>query len=455
MSESKMVPSPSKEAMEYVNEKIEELKKFVYRCIHCRACRFSYSGEPDRIGYGEPGEYSGMVYGCVAGMMNEWEPFWASGKNWITRAILEGKLEISDALVDFLFACPTCGNCQVQCDNRIPTVDLIEHLRAYVLHRGITPRPRHIYFWRSTMENNNPYGEKHEERTAWIEDPELRKKVVDREGVKMAYYVGCTASYRQKHIANGTAKLLDMLGEEYAIYTDEWCCGSPSFRTGNFDVGWRVMKHNIELFQKQGIETIFFSCAGCFRTWYVDYPKHAPKFNLDVSGFKFIHAVEYFYNKLKSGELRFKDGVRIEKKVCWHDPCHTGRHIVIFERERRGYDQLSFEPFDFVEWKEQWFNMPREILKSIPGIEFVEMYRIKDNSMCCGCGGGLKSGYPDMALEVAYQRLKEAEAAGAEWVVTSCPFCWRNLYDAQVAYKTKVEVRDLTELLLPIIEVAK
>jgi Fe-S oxidoreductase len=75
------------------------------------------------------------------------------------------------------------------------------------------------------------------------------------------------------------------------------------------------------------------------------------------------------------------------------------------------------------------------------------MYRIKENTWCCGAGGGVKTQYPDLAMDAVLERIKEAEATGAEAIVTSCPFCWLNFRDGIKQSGSKLELYELIELL--------
>nr|HDO80286.1 (Fe-S)-binding protein [Candidatus Bathyarchaeota archaeon] len=425
-------------------EDLKALKKELFRCIHCKACMFSYSGEPDKQGIGEYQGmlYEGMIEGCPSGAYNMlWEGYLNSGRMWILRAIMEGELEPNESVRDLIFPCPTCGNCQAQCENKIPTVELIEAARAACVEAGVPLLPKHAAMGKFTEELNNPYGEKHEERTKWLEGTGIKTK----KDAKIAYFVGCTASYRQKHVAKATAELLNKLGVEFAVLEEEVCCGSPLFRTGQRKIAKRVMEENLKTFKDYDV--LLFSCAGCYRTFRVDYPK----FTGEKLPFTPKHTLEYVAELLDQGKLEFKR--EFKKKVTWHDPCHLMRHVAL-DLERRELAKSSnwfVDEREIKKKKEEWYELPRKILRAIPGVELVEMYRIKEDAWCCGSGGGVKAQYPDLALWTALERIKEAEATGAEAIVTSCPFCIRNLGDAVAAGGSKLEVLELLEILNEII----
>lgn len=421
-------------------EDLLALKKELFRCIHCKACMFSYSGEPDREGIGEyKGTlYEGMIEGCPSGSYYKlWEGYLNSGRMWIIRSMLEGSLVPSESVRDLIYPCTTCGNCQAQCENKLPTVELIEAARAACVEAGIPLLPKTAALGKNISQVNNPYAEKHEDRTKWLEGTKVKPK----KDAKVAYFVGCTASYREKQVAKATAELLNKLGIEFAVLENEVCCGSPLFRTGQRSEAKRVMNENLKTFKDY--DTLVFSCAGCYRTFKVDYPKYS-KSKLPFTP---KHTIELVADLIGQGKIKFKGSYN--KKVTWHDPCHLMRHIALdLEREELAKSTNWFlDEREIKRKKEEWYEIPRKILKAIPGLQLVEMYRIKEDAWCCGAGGGVKTQFPDLALWTGIERVKEAEATGAQAIVTSCPFCVRNLRDAVNASGSKIEVVELLELL--------
>jgi heterodisulfide reductase subunit D len=197
---------------------------------------------------------------------------------------------------------------------------------------------------------------------------------------------------------------------------EEWCCGSPALRVGKRELFAEIAKHNSEAIKKAGIKRIVTSCAGCYRTLKIDYPEFVGKLPVEI-----VHTSELLANLIKDGRLKLK-GV-ISETVTYHDPCHLGRHCGVYEP-------------------------PRDVLKSIQGITYVELPRNRQSAWCCGAGGGVKSGYPDFALWTAKDRLKEVEVAGAKALVSTCPFCATNFKDTIKDTTSKLKFYDLTELVL-------
>ena len=163
------------------------------------------------------------------------------------------------------------------------------------------------------------------------------------------------------------------------------------------------MARNVEEIKKSGAKTVVFTCPGCLKTFKKNYPD---------MGVELVHSTQ-FLTRLGNMNLKKED-----IKVAYHDPCHLGRDLGIYEE-------------------------PRAILKEVANVK--EIKREREESWCCGSGGGVKSAFDDFALWSATERLKEAKEAGAKALVSACPFCKRNLKEA--AEKERIAVYDVVELV--------
>jgi len=159
------------------------------------------------------------------------------------------------------------------------------------------------------------------------------------------------------------------------------------------------------------------SCAGCFRTFKVDYPT---KLGVEL-GAEVLHSSELFSRYLKEGALNVKEELGF--RATYHDPCHLGRHVGVFDP-------------------------PREIIKAI-GVDLREMLndRYRERSMCCGAGGGVRSGFREVAREVAAYRIRTDVPKDVPIAVHTCPFCRFNFEDAVKMKGYSLANADLTELL--------
>ncbi|MDO5849369.1 MAG: (Fe-S)-binding protein [Methanobrevibacter sp.] len=213
----------------------------------------------------------------------------------------------------------------------------------------------------------------------------------------MIYFRGCTAREKETTIADATENLLKLADIDYTILEDESCCGSVLLRTGFEKEAKKQIEKNQEQFKGKKILT---SCAGCYKTLKQDYD------GLDV-----IHISMLLDQLIDEGKISLKGK---DINVTYHDSCHLARHC-----------------------KE--FDAPRNVIRAAANL--IEMDNVKENSLCCGAGGGVKSAYPEIAEQVAKTRIGQALNTDAELLITACPFCKLNLKD------NDIEVLDLTEFL--------
>ncbi len=399
-----------------------------YRCIRCGTCRTILHTDIRSIDFGRscpPGEYFKV------------DGFYALGKEFAAQGVVEGVIPASDQLLTLAYADPLCGFCQYNCRyinavlekdgdhiylEALPApYETQEALRVLLVEEGIGPHPVHKQWAGSIEKNHNPYFEPHERRFDWLSLAGVPVQPLSE--VDIIYFAGCTASYRQREIAISTIRILHKLCRRTGLKLgvlggEEWCCGSPLFRTGQYRAGYKTLTHVVNAINSSSAKTVVTSCAGCYRVLAADVQRLGLELAPTVK-----HTVELLVDCL--GDLDFQREVKM--KVTYHDPCHIGRHLY-----------PSPGPL---------YDAPREILRKIPGLELVEMQRIKDYSWCCAAGGGVKSAYPDLALWAAGERVREAMAVNAEAIVSACPFCHLNLRDSVRIQALTLGVYDITEIV--------
>jgi len=234
------------------------------------------------------------------------------------------------------------------------------------------------------------------------------------------YFPGCTATYKLKGISQAAVKIMKKAGHQFiTLGKDEWCCGSVLLRTGSPDAAMEVMKHNAEAFKNAGATRIITTCSGCYKTLSHDYPEHLGK-----QGYKVVHMPELVKEFLTQGKLKFKKN---DVVVTYHDPCHLGRHMGMFD-------------------------IPRDVVKAVPGVKLVEMARCRENARCCGAGGGMLSANKELACLIAEERIRDAMATKAMILVTPCPFCTLHLKDAAKRLSADIRVMDFSEFVLENLE---
>jgi Fe-S oxidoreductase len=359
------------------------------------------------------------------------EIYFARGRMSVLKSILEGQIPLSRELAEYVYQCSECGNCTEVChmsqnENIIlPTSNWIDHvevwnaLRKDLVEEGFAPLDRHaaLIEYMNKVEMKNPYGEDKAKKFEWAaEFPNIKDKG------ELAFFGGCTMPLRQADTLKNMMKIFQAAGKEIAYSKDEWCCGSVSLRIGDEKAVMEEMKHNVEEFKKMGAKTVFIACAGCYRTLKKDYPKLMGE---DLP-FEVKQITEIFIDMLNNNEIPFKAEEGEKIKVTYHDPCHLGRHMDLYD-------------------------VPREVISKIPGIELVEMRRNRNNAWCCGAGGGVKSQFPELAVDMSKERIIEAVDSGAQVLTTSCPFCIGNLSDAykemEPEIQEKIKVIDIIDFI--------
>jgi len=393
---------------------LAEYRNDAWKCVRCGICRGT---DPPEMNY---------LYAdsCPPGMYYKFESYYAAGRNEIIKCLLADppQLEFSPELQRIIFTCTACGNCQQLCNVQkgLETTNAFQALKVYAQRRGWGPLPEHDAMIKSIINYDNPWMSPRVQRGRWAK--KLIKQGMDikdasKEKVDILYFPGCNASYVPDitPVAEATAKILHLAGVNWGILGDkERCCGSTPFRVGAEDWFDDYKKESINQLNNLGIKTMITACAGCHSTFSHQY---AGELN-----FEEVHIIELVDRMIQEGRLKFKKPLD-NLKVTYHDPCHIGRYSSIYDS-------------------------PRRVLEALPGVEFKEMVRIRENALCCGSGGGCKTAFADFALDTAKIRMDEAkDAAGADIVTTCCPFCEINLGDAAKSRADGMKVVDLMELI--------
>jgi len=415
--------------------KEEEYQKMIKRCVRCSVCKWIPQVQIKSQKYAS---------GCPAIDIYNFHPYSGGGKIILALAYEMGRIKPSEELRDIVYKCTACGNCAVACKymNTLEPLEIMMKLREKLVDAGCGPMPQQQAYIESVKKVNNPYHEPHEKRMDWIPDD-----IILNPDAKVLYFVGCTSSYRRKEMAIAAARIMNTAGVSFNILqNDEFCCGSPILRIGDTNTFEEYLNKNLDVIESKDIETVVFSCAGCYDTFKVDYPL-SRKYD-----FKVIHTVELFDELIESKQLKLTDNVPIT--ATYHDPCHLGRNAERYE----DWDgdvvplmpliSINIPPKPKRTGSKGIYDAPRNILNKIPGLRFVEMERIQEYAYCCGAGAGVKSAFPEMAIKTAKTRIEEAEDSGAEIIVSACPFCSTNLQDGIMENNSKLKYFDISELIL-------
>jgi len=343
-----------------------------------------------------------------------WESQTTRGKWYFLRQYMQGKADWNQKMVDSILACTTCELCNVRCCEDLPIEPSWLKMRGQLIHdeKRLTFPPFEI-MRQSLHKEHNIWAAYRVDRPKWMTERVMQAMP---EKAEVAYFPGCTASYVENDIAQATACLLHKSGVEFTyLGEDEACCGIPMLVSGLWDTWQEIMLHNINAMKARGVKTVVTSCPACWLVWHTFYPEWAAKMGIDYP-FETKHYSEILAQKIDEGALVLENEVPMT--VTWHDSCHMGRAGQIYEA-------------------------PRKLIQAIPGIKFVEMEHNRQEAHCCGSVLSLVAD-PDVGERIGDIRLAEAEATGAQAVISSCPCCEVQL--RVTADKTK---RDL-----PIIDLA-
>ena len=311
-----------------------------------------------------------------------------------------------------VFRCTLCANCQEVCPVGIDLKDLWFSLRQDLVKSKI--HPKKLKMIRENLdEEHNVFGEDNEERIEWVED--MRDPPEDefiRDQAEIVYFTGCVASYYPvaQKIPIALAEVMTLGQVDFTLLgEDEWCCGFPLLGAGMKEHLQPFIDHNLQVIKEKGAKEIVFACPSCYQMWREYYPDE----------FKISHATQFLYRLVRENRIPLKE---LPLTVTYHDPCDLGRGA----RE---------------------FDKPREVIRSIPGVNFVELPQNKEDCQCCGGGGNLEMIDAKLASEIAKRKIDEALGTGAQAVVTSCQQCVRTMLTYVRRNKISLEVLDIVQLV--------
>jgi Fe-S oxidoreductase len=335
----------------------------------------------------------------------------------IRKIVWQAALGLPEIELDEIWRCTTCGSCPSHCPRGVEQIEVGVAIRRIASAYDVFPDSvRAIRTASASLASDgNPLGEERATRDAWAKGLSVKPFA---EGMEVLYFVGCYNSYdpRMQRVAVATANVLKKAGVDFGILgSQESCCGESIRKTGNEEVFKTLAKQNIKAFIDKGVKRVLVSSPHCYHTFKNEYPEFMVHFEV-------VHISEYVAELIEAGRLEL-DG-EFAKKVTYHDPCYLGRHNGI-------YDQ------------------PRDLLKRLEGLELVEMADTRQDSLCCGGGGGRIWAETPKSERFSDIRVAQAKEVGADVLATSCPYCIGNFEESKLALgdDEPLEVKDITEIL--------
>jgi heterodisulfide reductase subunit D len=291
-------------------------------------------------------------------------------------------------------------------------------MRETLVDQGVYPGA--LDHLRETITTHyNLSGDPNEDRLIWSENlPQVPKGVGGKEQAEMVYFVGCVASfYPQSYsVPQSMVQILDRAGADFlTLGGGEWCCGFPLIIAGMGKAATESVRHNVEAVRRTGAQRLVAACPSCFHTWKHDYPRVLG----ERLGFEVLHATELLEEIVAEGHIRLEP---FEQIVTYHDPCDLGRTSGIYDA-------------------------PRNVIRAIPGVTFVEMEHHHEYSLCCGGGGDVEMADADLTEAVARRRIGEAKATEAKVLLSACQQCKRTLAIGARREKVRVRAMDVAELV--------
>jgi heterodisulfide reductase subunit D len=384
---------------------------------------------------------------CPSIAYHNFNSYSARGRYLVARSLLNEQSEYSDTVRQIVFTCLTCGSCDVSCKvcrYNLEPLSMVRELKFSAVEAGQYP-DEHREVIEGLRKEGNTMGATRRDRGTWAES--LPVKHIPVEKANVLFHAGCRICYDNELQKNARAAIDILLGAGVdlgILGENELCCGGRIYSMGYRDDFTRFAKSNMATWAKAGVETVVTSCSDCYHAFKRLYPELGSKVEV-------LHTVEYIDRLVKENQLTFRREVPLT--VTYHDPCHLGRqgepYIPWSGVEKKIKSQIvAYEP-EKPRYNGAWgiYDPPRDILKRIPGLDLVEMERIREYSWCCGAGGGVREAYPEFSYWTAAERITEAQATGAEALVTACPWCERNFLDALGGHEDDMKVLDIIELV--------
>ncbi|MFO0750045.1 MAG: (Fe-S)-binding protein [Myxococcota bacterium] len=336
---------------------------------------------------------------------------------------------IEDVKEAAIWDCTTCRACSEACPVMIEHVDKIIDLRRHlVLMEANFPTELQGTF-KNLESKGNPWGLPTKDRNKWADGLEI-PLLSENPDAEYVFWVGCAGAYddRQKKVSRALVELMREAKISFAILGDEeGCTGDPARRAGNEYLFQTQAQANIEMLkghelhrqaqaQKKTPKKLVTHCPHCFNTIKNEYPQFGGDFEI-------VHHSVLIEELVKSGRLVPKKQPEGVARITYHDSCYIGRYNDVYDA-------------------------PRNVLKSIPGLEVKEMARNRTAGMCCGAGGARVWMEEHRGTRINHTRVDHALETQADTVAVACPFCNLMFQDGIGTKQVALKAKDIAELAL-------
>lgn len=413
---------------------LEDYRNDMEGCSRCSSCKW--------VPYNQIKSWR-FAKNCPSMMRYNFHSYSGSGRMITALSTLQGRSELNEDVTEMIYRCQMCGACDAACKVYRDDIDLTEvllELRAHCVESGELII-EHMAMIDAMKKEDNVIGEPKAKRGDWAEG--LPVKDINTEKAEVIFHAGCRFSYDDelKETVRGTVRLLLDAGVDIGIAgKEESCCGARAYELGYRGEASNFAEDMISRVKASGASTLVTPCSDGYAAFRFLYPRMGKELPCEV-----LHTTEYLARVVASGALKLDRSVPMA--VTYHDPCHLGRMAESFLGVWGG-DKLERPMSMKRAGRKGVYEAPRELLRAIPGLELVEMERIREYSLCCGAGGGVYEAFPDFASDAARERLEEAAATGAEALVTACPWCEKVFRETVEQTGQDLVIYDVADLVL-------
>lgn len=318
---------------------------------------------------------------------------------------------------DVLWSCTTCGACLEVCPEFIEHMPKIVKMRRHLVEMEAKFPEELLSLFENIEQRSNPWGIAPSERTKWAAN--LAVNTFDAGRTEYLFYVGCAGAFdaRNKQVTMAIVSILNKAGVSWGILgKDEKCCGDSLRRLGNEYIFDKIATENVAFLKDKGVKKIITQCPHCYSTLKNDYRQYG----LDI---EVIHHSEFINSLIRSGKFSIKNTIKNMGNIVFHDSCYLGRHNNIYDA-------------------------PRNVLKSATGSMPIEMDNNRNDSFCCGAGGGRMWMEEKFGTRINLTRVSEALSKNPDTICVSCPYCLTMFEDGIKDIKANnVFVKDIAEVI--------
>jgi Fe-S oxidoreductase len=354
-------------------------------------------------------------YCTVAQSFNNIETWSSKGRTLLIKGLTEGHIKPSKKLADILYTCSTCGHCLAEYFQGLEIDKAIKATRYILAEEGLVPEV-FIQTAKNVKETGDPSAMPLTRRMQWTKT--LPKQNFPKKA-EILYWVGCMVATRTPNTVKATANILTKANINYTMLAEkEGCCNYILLAAGLWNEAKKEAKKLLARVKETKASLIVTPCAGCYYTFTRLYPEIL---NIEMP-LQVVHATQFIEKLIHNHTLEIRETDK-KSKITYHDPCSLGRHSNVYDP-------------------------PRNILKAIRNIEFIETPLNRSQARCCGGGGGLWTFNNQASQESAATRLsKDVKPLKVDSLATACPTCQLNFRFSATKNNIPIKICDITEIV--------